>query len=255
MGKGAQSFLERADFRDICRGNRHVLKKLWLFRRFVECDTIGGRFHYRESNMGNSNPLQALIWDMGGVLVRNMVPLVRARLAEPYGLTGMDLENLFFGNEVARRASIGQGGESDSWEYVRQKLNLQPEAMLEFIRTFWSCDRLDEDLFAFSLTLRPKYKVGLLSNAFPEARVSLGERFPRFYEMFDVSIFSAEVGMAKPDPRIYRIVLGKLGVRAEEAVFVDDFIENVEGARAVGMRAIHFKDPLQVHETLKALFS
>jgi HAD superfamily hydrolase (TIGR01549 family) len=184
-----------------------------------------------------------------------MEPPVRARLAAPYGMTGMDLENLFFGNEMARRASIGRGSEMDAWEYVRQKLNLTPEAMPEFIRTFWSCDRFDEDLFAFSMALRPQYKVGLLSNAFPEARVGLGQRFPRFYEMFDVSIFSAEVGMVKPDPRIYRMVLEQLGVRAEEAVFVDDFIENVEGARAVGMQVVHFKNSFQAREALKVLFS
>lgn len=205
--------------------------------------------------MGNSNPLRVLVWDMGGVLVRNMEPSVRARLAEPYGMTGMDLENLFFGNEMARRASIGHGSEMDAWEHVRQKLNLKSEAMPEFIHTFWSCDRFDEDLFAFSMALRPQYKVGLLSNAFPEARVSLGQRFPHFYEMFDVSIFSAEVGMVKPDPRIYRMILEQLDVRAEEAVFVDDFIENVEGARAVGMQTVHFKNSLQARETLKALFS
>ena len=72
--------------------------------------------------------------------------------------------------------------------------------------------------------------------------------------MFDVTIFSAEVGLVKPDARIYRLTLEKLGVEPEEAVFVDDFIENVEGAQAVGMKAIHFKSSQQAQQALKGYF-
>ncbi len=204
--------------------------------------------------MPENKLIRALVWDMGGVLVRNMDPSIRGRLAAPFGLSYVELENLFFGNEVAYRASIGQAREADSWEFVRQKLNLKPEDMPEFSTTFWSCDLLDEDLYAFSMALRPRIKIGLLSNAFPEARASLARRFPHFYNMFDVTIFSAEVGMAKPDPRIYQLELDRLGVEPQEAVFVDDFIENVEAARAVGMAAIHFANSHQVEEELRGLF-
>lgn len=203
--------------------------------------------------MANPNKLRALIWDMGGVLVRNMNPSIRGRLAAPYGMTYLDLENLFFGNDVAYQASIGKASEADSWEFVRQKLNIKPEEMPAFIETYWSCDLFDEELYAFTMALKPCYKVGLVSNAYPETRASLAQRFPHFYDMFDVAIFSAEVKMAKPDPRIYQLALAELGVRPEEAVFVDDFIENVEGARAVGMQAIHFKNSLQARTELKEL--
>ena len=52
----------------------------------------------------------------------------------------------------------------------------------------------------------------------------------------------------KPDARIYQIALEKLGVAASKSVFLDDFPENVEGARAVGMQAIHFTQPEQALE-------
>jgi putative hydrolase of the HAD superfamily len=57
----------------------------------------------------------------------------------------------------------------------------------------------------------------------------------------DEIIISAEEGIAKPDPRIFRIAAERLGVRPQEAVFVDDRPENVQGARAVGMRGIQFE--------------
>jgi len=204
--------------------------------------------------MPENRPLRALVWDMGGVLVRNMDPSIRGRLGAPFGLGSMQLEDLFFNSKIANQASIGLATEEDAWEYVRQQLNLKLEEIPGFRATFWSCDRFDEDLYALSMMLRPRIKIGLLSNAFPETRVRLGQRFPNFYRMFDVTIYSYEVGMAKPDPRIYQLELERLGVDPQEAVFVDDFIENVAGARAVGMLAIQFKNSRQVQDEIRELF-
>jgi putative hydrolase of the HAD superfamily len=61
------------------------------------------------------------------------------------------------------------------------------------------------------------------------------------------------VGIAKPDPRIYHLALDGMGVAANEAVFIDDFEKNIDGARAVGMQTIHFKDPKQATSDLRNL--
>ena len=202
--------------------------------------------------MPQSTNTRALIWDMGGVLVRNMDPSIRGLLAEPFGMTYRGLEDLFFGNEIAYKASIGLASEADSWEFVRRKLNLRAEDMPAFTATFWSCDRFDEELYDFSMALKSRVKVGLLSNAYAETRASLLQRFPHFYNMFDQVIFSAEVKMAKPDPRIYQLALKELGVRPEDAVFVDDFIENVEAARALGLHGVHFNNSQQARSDVLA---
>ena len=109
---------------------------------------------------------------------------------------------------------------------------------------------MDEDLVDFIQSLRSSYKTGLLSNAFSDTRQSLNTRFPRLLPVFDVSLFSAEVGFAKPDPRFYQLILAKLGVNANESVFVDDFIENVEGARALGIKGVHFKNSHQARQAV-----
>jgi HAD superfamily hydrolase (TIGR01509 family) len=57
----------------------------------------------------------------------------------------------------------------------------------------------------------------------------------------------------KPDSRIYRLSLQGLGVAPLESVFIDDNPANVEGARAVGMHAIHFQDRAQILADLKNL--
>jgi HAD superfamily hydrolase (TIGR01509 family) len=54
----------------------------------------------------------------------------------------------------------------------------------------------------------------------------------------------------KPEPKIYHLAAESVGVKPDEALFVDDFIENVEAARQVGMQAIHFSDSETVQQKL-----
>jgi putative hydrolase of the HAD superfamily len=60
---------------------------------------------------------------------------------------------------------------------------------------------------------------------------------------FDVIVESAVVGLRKPDPRIYELVLSKLGVEATTTVFLDDLGINLKPARALGMTTIKVVDP------------
>ncbi len=66
-------------------------------------------------------------------------------------------------------------------------------------------------------------------------------------------MFSAEEGARKPDPEIYRRALSRLGVAPAEAIFVDDRLKNVEGARQVGMRTLHFTDSVGVRQEIERL--
>ena len=72
---------------------------------------------------------------------------------------------------------------------------------------------------------------------------------------FDVIVGSGAEGMLKPDPRLYEIALERLEVEPEEAIFVDDFIENVEGANQFGIHGIHFKTPGQAIGEIQELLA
>jgi putative hydrolase of the HAD superfamily len=75
-------------------------------------------------------------------------------------------------------------------------------------------------------------------------------------EMFDVYIDSALVGMRKPEPRIFELTLQELGVAdPREVVFLDDFMGNIEGARAAGMQVIHVGDPRVALDELEAMLN
>jgi HAD superfamily hydrolase (TIGR01509 family) len=82
----------------------------------------------------------------------------------------------------------------------------------------------------------------------------MAEKFG-FADCFDVFVTSAEVGVMKPAARIYHVVLERMGVAPSQAVFVDDFIENVEAARRLGMHAVHFADPVAARRQIEETFT
>jgi len=71
-------------------------------------------------------------------------------------------------------------------------------------------------------------------------------------EIFETVVDSAFVGCRKPEPRIYEITLERLGLAAEQCVFVDDLLPNIEGARELGFHAVHFQDTEQAIADIRA---
>lgn len=196
--------------------------------------------------------IRAVIWDMGGVLLRTCDRLPRAHLAESLGMSYEELDNFVFASETSKLAELGRVSEQDRWEEIARHFKLTPEELSRFRQAFWGGDRFDEELIHIIDQLRPAYCTGLLSNAWSEARKYVSQR-SRLLDAFDISLFSAEVGMAKPDPRFYRLILERLEVEPSQAVFVDDALSNVEGARRVGMTAVRFHSPAQTLDELRKM--
>jgi epoxide hydrolase-like predicted phosphatase len=99
-------------------------------------------------------------------------------------------------------------------------------------------------LIDYARSLKPRFKTGIISNAWPEARENIREHVNG--DAFDVMLFSAEEGVAKPAQAIYERALTRLNVAPHEAIFVDDVEENVEAARTIGMRTFRFENTDQV---------
>jgi len=200
--------------------------------------------------------IRAVIFDLGGVILRTDDPTPRARLAERLGQTRAQLEDIVFANPVAQRAEEGLASPEDVWEYVRQALGLRPEEVRPFRREFFAGDRVDFGLVSLIRSLRPAYRTALLSNTWivdlPQF-LSADLRIPP--DTFDAVISSARQGAAKPKAAIYQAALAQLGVPPEQAVFVDDNDRNIAGARAVGLHTIRFDNPSQTRQALAGYLS
>ncbi len=194
---------------------------------------------------------RAVYFDLGGVIVRTEFQAPRQHLAERFGMDYDGLIKLVFDSETAKQASIGVITEDEHWAAVIRKLHL-PESELSAVRDeFFTGDITDLHLVNYMRSLRKQYKVGLISNAWSGLRSWIVRQ--KFADAFDAMTISAEAGVMKPDTRIYQVALDVLGVTPAESIFLDDFLENVQAARAYGMTAIHFDQPERALDKLQQI--
>jgi HAD superfamily hydrolase (TIGR01509 family) len=196
--------------------------------------------------------IKAVIWDMGGVLLRTENREPRTQLALEYGLTYEMLESIVYGSRSATQAAKGVIPVAEHWNSVQSLLQIADDQLREFKVQFWAGDVVDHELVAWIDHLRPRYKTGLLSNAWEDMREK-AEKFYPFLHAFDVSVFSAEINMAKPDAEFYQWMLDKLQVVAEEAIFVDDMLDNVLAAKQFGIHGIRFLSREQTIKDIEAI--
>jgi len=95
------------------------------------------------------------------------------------------------------------------------------------------------------------YKLAICTNNVREWEARWRAMLP-VDEIFDVVVDSAFVGSRKPEPRIYQITLERLGTAPEAALFVDDVEINCQGARDLGIQAVHFRTTDQAIEEIEA---
>ncbi len=195
--------------------------------------------------------IRAVFFDLGGVIVRTEYQTPRQQLAERLGMEYDDLSRIVFDSETGRLAAVGAVTPQQHWEAVMKRLKRPREEMTTIREEFFAGDIVDRQLVDYIRSLRGKYKTGIISNAWSDLRENLVRE--KIDDAFDYIVISAEVGVAKPDPKIFRIALEQAGVSPNEAVFVDDFDFNIRGCEEAGMKGIHFKDAQSTLEQLKLL--
>lgn len=176
----------------------------------------------------------------------------RLMLAEQLKVPLSHLDDLVFFSDSARRASRGEIKVDQHWTAVGDALGISSEDMPRFLEKYWSADDVNWELLDFIKSLHPRYKIGLLSNAWDDLRQTMHERW-NMDVLFDDLVISAEVGIVKPDPRIYQLAVDRLGVGLDESVFIDDMLVNVEAARQQGLLAIQFLDTQQTLADLQVV--
>lgn len=193
----------------------------------------------------------AVVFDVGGVLEVNPATGWLDRWAVRLGLAteelGRRIERLWRGGD------IGAVTLAEIERRTADALELDDVALVELMDDVWAeyLGSLNRPLAEYFRSLRPRFKTGILSNSFVGAREREQDAYG-FQDMCDTIVYSHEVGYRKPDPAAYRIVCERLGVAPGEVLFLDDVQANVDGARAVGMRAITFLNTSQAISNLEA---
>jgi epoxide hydrolase-like predicted phosphatase len=180
------------------------------------------------------------VFDFGGVLWDMRWDVART-LSEQHGLPRSSIFETLYRTDAWRDIERGIG-DPEAWK-ARAHAELETRAgrPLPPLHEEW---RRSQRPIGTNLELvkrlRPPYKVSVLSNADGSLRGRL-EGELRIHHLFDDVVCSAEVGMAKPEPEIFRLAAGRLGLDPAECVFVDDWDQNIEAAKGVGMTAIRYQ--------------
>jgi putative hydrolase of the HAD superfamily len=200
-------------------------------------------------------PARVLICDFGGVLSTPLEASFRY-WSESSGVALEDLGRAITaraerdGDHPLYRLERGELSEADFLQGIAAELGGDVD-MSDFADRYFEHLDVNEELLAF---VRERHAAGL---RLAMCTNNVREWEPRWRamlpidELFEVVVDSAFVGVRKPEPRIYEIVLERLGVAGAECVFVDDFEVNCEGAREAGMRAVHFRDNAQALPELR----
>ena len=185
--------------------------------------------------------MRAVVLDIGGVLELTPPTGHREGWERRLGLAPGELDarlaELWYAGGVGRitEAEVGAG--------IAERLGLDEVQLAEFVEGLWAeyLGSPNTELIDWFAGLRPRWRTGILSNSFVGATEREEERYG-LAALTDVLVYSHEVGLEKPDPAVYRLVCERLGVRPEEAVFVDDRPPAVDGAVAVGMAGVLHTD-------------
>ena len=184
--------------------------------------------------------IKALIWDLEGVLMLtdddNLPLTVAKKLNAPYE----KVREIFF-SDTNNKVDLGEITQDHFNEYVLDTLQIPRDKKYLLEEVINEEFYIDEELLKKIAGMRREYKTGLLSNFSNDLRPKIENEWA-IASAFDEIIISCEVGMIKPDPAIFNLMLDRLGVKADESVFIDDRIKNIDGAKELGLHTIFFTD-------------
>lgn len=197
-------------------------------------------------------PLQNVVFDAGGVLLRWDPPAVIARL-HPDRETQALIRRQMFEHQDWLEFDRGTYDEEAAARHFSRLSGLAVDetrtlirATREALEPIPGTIRLVDDLVAAGLNLY------LLSNMPVSTFDYLRARFP-FFGHFKDLVISGAILLVKPEPAIYKHLVEKTGIVPAESVFIDDLPRNIIAARECGLHAIQFHDPESCRAELRLL--
>ena len=179
--------------------------------------------------------IEAIIFDIGGVLVQTTDLTPRQRWEKRLGLPDWGLANFVFDSAPSQLAFVGAADAADVWAHARAAFGLSAAETGQLAHDFWAGDTVNSAWIAGIAALQRRHKTAILSNGWRDMR----ERDQRRIDMsgFSAVVYSCDERVRKPNRAIYERVVAKLGIEPERALFIDDVAENIAAAREAGLQA------------------
>jgi len=192
-----------------------------------------------------------LYFDLGKVLVNFSIGQMCRQISEVSGAAAEQVRQVLFEDQLQKQYELGRIGGREFYEAFCQKTGTRPD--------YHALEAAASDIFVLNLPVVPLvaqlrqagFPLGVLSNTCRSHWEHCRRRFRILAEAFDVYALSFEIGACKPERVIFEAAAAQAGVAPEEIFFVDDYADNVAGARAAGLDAVQFTTAAALAEDLR----
>jgi putative hydrolase of the HAD superfamily len=199
--------------------------------------------------------IKAAIFDLGSVLVTYEWPLVYAKIAEEINSNPEKIKETI--HPLFSKWCANEINEGKFWQEFEKQIGKRLSD--DFTKDFWARGYKEwskeiKGTWEIAKALKKRgIRLALLSNT-TDLHVLINEEIGIFQKLRDIGfesfIYSYEAGCKKPCSQIYELVFKRLNLSAEDCVFVDDKLKNIEGAERLGMKGILFQGPQQLRKAL-----
>lgn len=189
--------------------------------------------------------MKAVIFDCFGVLYLSWERALYERAVPGAKALSAQLD------DISAQSDYGFISKQEARQQVAELLGVTVAQVEQYARDGHS---RNQTLIDYSQTLRPRYRVGMLSNI---SRDGIDRYLPaeERTQLFDAVVLSGDIGLTKPHPQVFQAIADALGVAPGDCVMIDDLAANCAGADAAGMRAIQFHTNQQAIRQLQVLLA
>ena len=188
--------------------------------------------------------IKAVVFDCFGVVIADVLRARRESISKVDPAAGQAM------SDIVKASNRGMTTREEAAKQMAEILGVDYKQILTDVD---NGEVKNDELITFIKTLRPTYKLAMLSNV--RSRERLDQLFDpgELDQLFDTVVASGDVGFIKPEREIYEMAAEQLGVLPQECVMIDDIREYCDGAEDAGMRSIQFTSTEQAIADFAAL--
>lgn len=210
--------------------------------------------------MRGENKIKAIIFDVGGVLVGAGSDFMnkRGHGVHEYMVKklGVDLDSWFDSIDTAYAKSIeGKIDGEKAVKVIASNLKVSSSKLTKlWMNAYKKIMKKNRELYKIAFLLKKSgYRIGILSDQWYLSQKALMPKNDKDNKKFELIIVSCEVGLRKPNPKIYRLLIKKLNLKPKEILFVDNREWNLKPARKLGIKTILFKNNKQTLKDMREM--
>ena len=204
--------------------------------------------------------IKAIVFDVGGVLALPKTPTTIKKRGHVHlgvheyiaGKLGISLDQWFDSIDTSYAKAIeGKISRNKTLSIISKNVKISPKKLEKIILNAYKRDfKHNKELYKLAYKLRKnKYKIGILSDQWYLSKQALISK--KIIKRFNFTIISCDVGIRKPNLKIYKLMIKKLRFKPEEIMFIDNREWNIAPAEKLKINSILYKDNKQLIGELK----